>query len=127
MGALGWVSLVLFAGVYYLIPRLYNAELYSVKLANAHFWLAVSGQLIYSISMWIAGVQQAAMLHATNPDGSLHYTFMESLVEMYPYWHMRAGGGVIYLVSLLIFIFNIIKTVQSGSATDGTVRATGAV
>ncbi len=127
MGALGWVSLVLFAGVYYLIPRIYETELYSVKLANAHFWLAVSGQLIYSISMWIAGIQQATMLNATNADGSLHYTFMESLAEMYPYWHMRAGGGVIYLVSLLIFIYNILKTVNSGSSGSQTVRATGAV
>jgi cytochrome c oxidase cbb3-type subunit 1 len=127
MGALGWVSLVLFAGIYYLIPRLYNTELYSVKLANAHFWLAVIGQLIYSISMWIAGVQQATMLHAVNPDGSLHYSFMETLAEMYPYWHMRAGSGVIYLLSLFIFIYNIIKTVQSGTAAGEAVRAPGAV
>ena len=62
-----------------------------------------------------------------NPDGSLHYTFMETLTELYPYWHMRAGGGVLYLLSLFIFIFNIIKTIQSGTGTGEAVRATGAV
>lgn len=113
-GALGFVSLVLFASIYYLIPRLYGRELYSIKLANLHFWLAVIGQLIISISLWIAGVQQATMWHATNPDGSLHYTFMESLVEMYPYWHARAAGGIIYFVSVLVFIYNMVKTVTSG-------------
>jgi cytochrome c oxidase cbb3-type subunit 1 len=124
MGALGWVSLIIFAGIYYLIPRLYHTDLYSVKLANVHFWLAVIGQLIYSISMWVAGVQQAAMLHAINPDGSLHYSFMETLTELYPYWHMRAGGGVLYLVSILVFIFNMIKTIQNGKPAPGITAAT---
>jgi cytochrome c oxidase cbb3-type subunit 1 len=114
MGTMGWVSLVIFAGFYYVLPRVYGREIYSVRLANLHFWLAVTGQLIFSITMWIAGVQQATMLQATNADGSLHYSFMETLVEMYPYWQARAGGGVIYMVSLLVFIYNIVKTATSG-------------
>jgi cytochrome c oxidase cbb3-type subunit 1 len=114
MGTLGWVSLVLFAGIYYLLPRLYGKQVYSIKLANLHFWLALSGQLIFSISLWIAGLQQAAMWQARNPDGSLHYSFMETLVEIYPFWHARALGGIIYLVSLLVFIYNMYKTVKSG-------------
>jgi cytochrome c oxidase cbb3-type subunit I len=113
MGALGWVSLTLFAAIYYTIPRLYHTEIYSIRLANIHFWLAVAGQLIFSFSMWIAGVQQAAMLNATNPDGSLHYSFMETLIELYPYWYIRAFGGVVYLVSLAVFIYNIYKTIGS--------------
>ena len=114
MGALGWVSLVLFAAIYYTIPRLYNTEIYSIRLANLHFWLAVAGQLIFSISMWIGGVQQGFMLNATNPDGSLHYSFVETMIELYPYWYIRAGGGVIYLVSLVIFLYNIYKTISGG-------------
>ncbi len=114
MGTLGWVSLVLFAAIYYTVPKLYGRDIYSVGLVNLHFWLAVIGQLIFSISMWVAGVQQAAMLNAINPDGSLHYSFMETLVELYPYWHARAGGGVIYLLSLLVFVYNLYKTTTSG-------------
>jgi len=123
MGTLGWVSLVLFAGIYYTVPRLYKTEIYSVGLVNLHFWLAVIGQLIFSITMWIAGVQQAAMLHATNPDGSLHYSFMETLIEMYPYWHGRVLGGIIYLVSMLVFIYNIIKTVNGSRPASAPERA----
>jgi len=111
MGTLGWVSLVLFAAIYYTVPKLYGREIYSIPLANLHFWLAVTGQLIFSITMWIAGVQQATMLNASNPDGSLHYSFMETLIELYPYWYGRALGGIIYLVSLLIFLYNIGKTI----------------
>ena len=59
-----------------------------------------------------------------NPDGSLHYSFMETLTELYPYWHMRAGGGVIYLISILVFIFNMIKTIQNGKPASGVTAAT---
>ena len=110
----GWVSLVLFAAIYYTIPKLYNTDLYSIPLANLHFWMAVTGQIIFSISMWIAGVQQATMLNATNPDGSLHYSFVETLAELYPYWHIRILGGLIYFASLLVFLYNIAKTISAG-------------
>lgn len=111
-GALGWVSLVVFAGIYYTIPRLYGTEIYSVRLANLHFWLAVTGQLIYSVSLWTAGVHQAWMLRAANPDGSLSHTFMETVAEIYPYWHARAAGGIIYLAGFAIFVWNIFMTVR---------------
>lgn len=123
MGTLGWVSLVLFAAIYYTVPKVYGREIYSTALVNLHFWLAVTGQLIFSITMWIAGVQQAAMLNATNPDGSLHYTFMETLVELYPYWQGRAVGGIIYLLSLLIFLYNIIKTISGSSPATVETKA----
>ena len=73
--------------------------------------------------MWIAGVQQAGMWHALNNDGSLTYTFMETLVEMYPYWWMRGIGGLIYLVGVLVFIFNLIKTAQNGKPAEEAVQS----
>lgn len=121
MGTLGWVSLVLFAAIYYTLPRIYGTEIYSIRLANIHFWLVLTGQLMFSISMWIAGVQQAAMLNATNPDGSLHYSFMETMIEIYPYWHIRALGGVVYLAGLSVFLYNIWKTV-AGAKTQGAAQ-----
>ena len=121
MGTMGWVSMVLFAAIYYLFPRLYGRELYSIPLANLHFWLVLIGQLIYSISMWIAGVQQASMWHALNPDGSLAFTFMEAVAKMYPYLWIRAFGGVIYLAGVLIFIYNLYMTARKGD--DVSVEA----
>ncbi len=117
MGTMGWVSMISFASIYYMVPRIYNKELYSVALANLHFWLVLTGQLIWSISLWIAGVMQAGMWTATNPDGSLTYTFMETLVEMYPFWWARTIGGLIFLSGVLVFIYNLIKTVRSGEKT----------
>lgn len=116
MGTMGWVSMVLFAGIYYILPHIYNRQIYSVGLANLHFWLVLIGQLIYSVSMWIAGVQQASMWHSINPDGSLTYTFVEVLGQLYPYWAIRAVGGVIYLAGVLVFIYNLIMTARSPEA-----------
>jgi len=114
MGTMGWVSLVLFAGVYYIVPKIYGREIYSVGLANLHFWLVLIGQLIYSVSMWIAGVMQATMWHSLNPDGSLTYTFTEVLSKLYPYWTIRGVSGVIYLAGVLVFIYNLYMTAKSG-------------
>jgi cytochrome c oxidase cbb3-type subunit 1 len=66
-------------------------------------------------------VQQATMLNATNPDGSLHYSFIETLIELYPLWYIRAAGGLIYLSSMLIFLYNMWKTV-SGAQARGTAQ-----
>lgn len=114
MGALGWVSLVLYAAIYYAATKMANTDIYSVKLANTHFWLVLVGQLIYSITMWVAGVQQAGMLQATDAAGSLKFSFMETLVAIYPYYKMRAVSGFIYLAGLLIFIYNLYKTFEQG-------------
>ena len=98
----------------FLIPRIYGKELYSIPLANLQFWLILVGQLIWSFSLWIAGVLQAGMWNAMNPDGSLTYTFMETMVEMYPYWWIRAVGGLIYFAGIIVFIYNLIMTVRDG-------------
>ncbi|MGK2904975.1 MAG: cbb3-type cytochrome c oxidase subunit I, partial [Desulfuromonadales bacterium] len=114
MGTMGWVSMIAFASLYYLIPRIYGREVYSIPLANLQFWLILVGQLIWSISLWVAGVLQAGMWNAMNNDGSLTYTFMETMIEMYPYWWARIFGGLIYLAGLLVFIYNLYRTVNSG-------------
>ncbi len=116
MGTMGWVSMVLFGATYYVTTTLSGTEVYSVKIANAHFWLVLVGQLIYSITMWIAGVQQGSMLLATNPDGTLHYSFMETMIAVFPYYKIRALSGFIYLAGLALFIYNIFKTFQKGAA-----------
>lgn len=117
MGTMGWVSMIAFATIYYMVPRIYDKELYSIPLANLHFWLILIGQLVWSISLWIAGVLQAGMWNAMNPDGSLTYTFMETMVEMYPYWWARTCGGLIFMTGVLIFVYNMIKTIRNGEKT----------
>ncbi|MDF1614397.1 cbb3-type cytochrome c oxidase subunit I [Desulfurivibrio dismutans] len=119
MGTMGWITLLICGAFYYLAPRLYGRELYSIPLANLHFWLVLMGQLIYSVSMWIAGVVQASMWHSLNDDGSLTYTFMESVLAMYPYWWIRGLGGVVYLLGIGVFVYNIAMTARGAQASPG--------
>ncbi len=114
MGTMGWVSMIAFAGIYYLVPRIYGRELHSIPLANLHFWLILIGQLLWTIPLWVAGVLQAGMWNAMNEDGSLTYTFMETMVEMYPFWWARTIGGAIFLIGVIIFIYNLIRTAKGG-------------
>ncbi len=113
MGTMGWVTMIISASFYYMIPRLANRDLYSIKLANLHFWLILIGQLLYTVTLWIAGIQQGAMWKATNADGSLTYSFLESVTSLYPYWIIRFVGGAIYFIGILVFTYNIIKTVKN--------------
>ena len=96
-GALGWVALVSMGAMYYLIPRLFGRELYSLKLVEVHFWTATIGIVLYIASMWVAGIMQGLMWRAVNEDGTLTYSFVESVQAMHPYLHRRALGGAFFL------------------------------
>jgi len=112
MGTMGWVTMTAVASIYYVLPRIYDTEIYSVGVANIHFWLVLVGQLIFSITMWITGVQQGALWKATTPEGNLQYTFVETLARNYPYWQMRTVGGIIFTLGMLFFLYNIFMTVR---------------
>jgi len=110
-GALGWVGFITIGSLYCLIPRLRGRrEMHSMPLVEAHFWLATIGIVLYIAAMWMAGVMQGLMWRATNPDGTLTYTFVESLRETYPYYYVRVLGGVFYLGGMLLMAWNTWKT-----------------
>jgi len=118
MGTMGWVTMIISASIYYMFPRIYNKkEIYSVKLANLHFYLILIGQLLYTVTLWIAGIQQGAMWKATNPDGSLVYSFVEVVAAMKPYWIIRFVGGLIYFVGILVFAYNMVMTARKTPET----------
>ncbi|RMG68504.1 MAG: cytochrome C oxidase Cbb3 [Nitrospirae bacterium] len=113
MGTMGWVTMIISASLYYMFPRIYNKkEIYSIRLANLHFWLILIGQLLYTVTLWIAGIQQGAMWKATNPDGSLVYSFVEVVAAMKPYWTLRLVGGLVYFVGIVVFAYNLIMTAR---------------
>ena len=112
-GALGWVSMVSIGSVYFLIPKLFGREqMYSVKLIDWHFWMATIGVVLYIVSMWISGVMQGLMWRAVNEDGTLTYSFVESLEAMYPFYFVRFLGGVLFLSGMLVMAYNVTKTVS---------------
>ena len=117
MGTMGWVTLVTTASIYYVVPKIYGTTIYSEKIANAHFWLALVGQLLFSITMWITGIRQGWMWKATDEQGQLVYrNFMDTVVGNYPYWHTRTLAGIIFTVGMLFFVYNVLKTIQKGRA-----------
>ena len=123
-GALGWVAMVSIGSMYYLIPRLFGkTEMYSTKLVTTHFWIATIGTVLYIASMWIAGVMQGLMWRAVNADGTLAYSFVESVKGSYPFWAIRVLGGVLFLVGMLIMAYNMFKTMAGGKTEDAPVVA----
>jgi cytochrome c oxidase cbb3-type subunit 1 len=126
-GALGWVGLITMGSLYYLIPRLVGrVEMYSVKAINLHFWIATLGIVLYIASMWIAGVMQGLMWRAVSDDGTLTYSFVESVKATYPFYAIRLTGGILYLTGMLIMAWNVTQTMLVGRAQDAPIPS-GAV
>jgi cytochrome c oxidase cbb3-type subunit 1 len=116
-GALGWVAMVSVGSLYMLIPRLYGrTEMWSTRLIDIHFWTTTIGIVLYTVSMWIAGVMQGLMWRATNADGTLTYTFVEALKATYPYYAIRLVGGSLVLFGMFLMVYNVIKTIGQGRA-----------
>ncbi|WP_334133976.1 cytochrome-c oxidase, cbb3-type subunit I [Tepidimonas sp.] len=123
-GALGWVGLVTMGSMYYLIPRLFGQkQMYSVKAIELHFWISTIGIVLYIAAMWIAGVMQGLMWRAVNPDGSLTYTFVESVKATFPFYVIRLLGGLLYLAGMFVMAWNVWKTATQGKATPVPIPA----
>ncbi len=118
-GALGWVALVSIGSLYALIPWVFNKEgMYSTKLVETHFWIATLGVVLYICAMWIAGVMQGLMWRAVNADGTLTYSFVESLQATYPFYFVRLLGGLLFLSGMILMAFNVFKTIAGSTVTD---------
>ena len=112
-GALGWVAMVSFGSLYHLIPRMYGRDqMYSVSLINAHFWLATIGTVLYIVAMWVNGITQGLMWRAVNNDGTLTYSFIESVVASKFGYIVRAIGGAFFVAGVLIMAYNVYRTSQ---------------
>lgn len=115
LGALGWNGFIIFGMVYWILPRLFNTKLYSVPMANAHFWLGTLGIIFWTIPMYMAGWTQGLMWKQFNPSGTLVYAnFLQTVTEIIPYYIMRAIGGLFYLTGGVLWVINIWKTSRTG-------------
>ena len=114
-GALGWVGLITMGSLYHLIPRMYGrTAMFSTRAIELHFWIATIGIVLYIAAMWIAGVMQGLMWRAVNADGTLVYTFVESVKASYPFYVVRLLGGLLFLGGMLIMAWNVVMTVRIG-------------
>ena len=124
-GALGWNGMITFACMYYMAPRLWKRErLYSLRLINWHFWLATIGIVLYTASMWVAGITQGLMWREYGADGYLVNSFIETVEALHPMYLMRATGGLFYLGGAILFAYNIGMTIAGRIRTEKPMTET---
>ncbi|HEX2842699.1 cytochrome-c oxidase, cbb3-type subunit I [Hyphomicrobium sp.] len=130
-GALGWVAMITFGSLYALVPWMWKQErMYSSRLVEVHFWLALSGTIIYVFAMWNSGIIQGLMWRTYNDSGTLAYSFIESMVAMHPYYVARTVGGFLFLIGAIVAAYNVAmtirmarsRTVQDAAGADVPVR-----
>lgn len=115
VGGLGWNGFLTFGILYWLIPRMFNTQVYSKKLMNAHFWIGTLGILFYAVPLYWAGFTQSLMWKAFTPEGIMQYQFLETVTRIIPMYMLRAFGGLLYLVGAVIMAYNLYKTVVQGT------------
>ena len=120
-GALGWVAMITFGSIYALVPWMWKREsMYSPKLVEVHFWLALSGTIIYVFSMWNSGIIQGLMWRTYNESGTLAFSFIDSLVAMHPYYVARTFGGFLFLLGAIVGFYNVLMTIRAARIEQTT-------
>jgi cytochrome c oxidase cbb3-type subunit I/II len=110
-GALGWNGMMIFGMLYWLAPRIYQAPLFSQRLATTHFWLGTVGIVLYIVPIYIAGLTQGLMWRAFDAAGSLAYgDFLDTVLELRPLYYLRAVGGTLYLIGVCVGGYNLLAT-----------------
>lgn len=116
VGALAWNGFLTFGMIYWLIPRLFKTKMFSVRLMNIHFWLGTIGIVIYTLPMYVSGLVQGLMWKEFNADGTLMYgNFLETVLELIPMYWMRAFGGSLYVIGMIILIYNVLITIRKSN------------
>lgn len=116
IGGLGWNGFMTFGMLYWLVPKMWNTELYSKRLANTHFWLGTLGIIFYALPMYWAGITQSLMWKEFTPDGMPQYpNFLTTVTQIVPMYVLRSIGGALYLTGFFIMVYNLWKTAAQGS------------
>lgn len=117
-GTLGWVGFMIMASLFHMAPRMFKREIHSKKLMESQFWLQTIGIVLYFSSMWIAGITQGMMWRAADEYGNLAYSFIDTVTVLHPYYTIRAVGGLLYLIGVFMFAYNMVKTITSAKAVE---------
>jgi cytochrome c oxidase cbb3-type subunit 1 len=119
-GALGWVAMITFGSFYALVPWLWKKDaMYSARLVEVHFWMALAGTAIYVFALWNAGIVQGLMWRTYNENGTLTYSFLQSIEALYPYYVARGIGGFFFAAGAAVGLYNIVMTIRHGEVVEG--------
>ncbi len=117
-GALGWNGMMTFGMLYWLMPRLFQTKLWSVKAASLHFWIGTIGILMYIVPIYVAGLTQGLMWRAMDDTGQLVYPdFVETISSIVPMWWLRVIGGALYVAGVVLMAVNHVMTWKTRPAT----------
>jgi cytochrome c oxidase cbb3-type subunit I len=120
-GALGWVAMISIGALYHMLPVVMNRKaMFSIRWINIHFWLSTSGTVLYVCSMWVNGIMQGIMWRAFNQDGTLTYSFIESVQASHSGYIVRAVGGAFFLAGMLLMAYNTYRTARSSDELTHT-------
>ncbi|MBT5945109.1 MAG: cytochrome-c oxidase, cbb3-type subunit I [Rhodospirillaceae bacterium] len=126
-GALGWVAYISFAAIYFLVPPLWGqARLYSLRLVNVHFWISSIGIVLYITAMWVSGILQGLMWRAYDNLGFLEFSFIETVEAMHPFYVIRAVGGLLFVIGMLVMIYNLWRTIRGEVRAEAPMAGTAA-
>jgi len=119
-GALGWMAMISFGAMYHMVKKLWNTEMYSDKLVNMHFWIALIGATTYVVAMWVSGIMQGLMWRDYDEYGTLTYSVVESGSAMHPFYVMRMVGGALFSFGAWVCLYNIVMTIRQANAVSTT-------
>ncbi len=108
---LGTFGFVAWGALYYVVPRVTGKQWYSRRLANAHYWLSLSGTVIMMIALTVAGLAQAAAWE----EGTVVY---RTVVQVAPFMGLRVFSGLLIVVGQVLLVYNILMTVFGSEAAD---------
>ncbi len=124
-GALGWVGMISFGILYWLAPRLWNRPLANPKGPTQHFWLATIGIVIYTVSMWAAGLMEGVQWRQINEVGLLaHPVFVDIVARLAPFYWLRLIGGTMYLLGAVMMAVNLWRTIRGPEPEAQSVETT---
>ncbi|WP_281645262.1 cytochrome-c oxidase, cbb3-type subunit I [Parendozoicomonas sp. Alg238-R29] len=123
-GALGWVAMVSIGALYHLIPKVFGRDgMYSTSLINTHFWLATIGTVLYIVALWVNGITQGLMWQAVNVDGTLQYSFIESVEASMPGYVVRLIGGGFFVIGMFVMLYNVWQTIRASEPEKSEAAA----
>jgi cytochrome c oxidase cbb3-type subunit I/II len=119
IGALGWNGFLTAGILYWIVPKMWNTQLFSKKMANFHFWIGTLGIIFYALAMYTSGITQSLMWKQFTPEGVLQYpNFLETTLQIIPMYIIRSVGGFMYLTGMVVMVVNLVKTARSGKFVD---------
>jgi len=99
-GVYAFFTMIMFGGVYYMMPRLLKREWPSANLIRIHFWGCAIGISIMLIALHIAGWMQGLQMN----DASI--PFLEIVQMTMPWLKARSVSGIFLTVGHVAFAIN---------------------